>query len=187
MVAMRKLLVLAIICGWAAVHGLRAQEAKAKKGPAKAKKVEKSAIETVDAYGRPEGSIVDQTARYYVWYDGAEWHLRTTAKGTRNFNGTIRVTDAKIKSCLPIGLKNDRQKKATMDAWRLSDDRSEVKFLFRTSTLSDGLDIVVDGDGQIEFELLIDTQKNPRTVFLGKEGEHPSQNPFRFPAKVQRQ
>jgi hypothetical protein len=183
MIARRMLLVSVLIGGWVAVSGVSGQEAKAKKGPPKAKKAE---LETGDAFGRPEGSIVDQTARYYVWYDGEEWHLRTTAKQTRNFNGTIRVTDAKIKSCVPVGLKNDRQKKTTTDAWRLNDERSELKFAFRTSTLSDGLDIVVDGDGQIEFELLIDTQKNPKNVFLGKKGEHPSQNPFRLPVKVER-
>jgi hypothetical protein len=159
------------------------QEAKAKKSKIKAKSAE---VETVDAFGRPEGSIVDQTARYYVWYDGEKWHLRTTAKQARNFNGTIRITDGAIKSSLPVGLKKDRQKKSTSDAWRISDDRRELRFAFRTATLSDGLEIVVEGDGQIEFDLLIDTQRNPRAVFLGKKGEHPSQNPFRLPIQVAR-
>lgn len=182
MVARRIFLVGVILYGGLATNEVWGQAAKAKK-TAKAKKAE---LETVNAYGRPDGSIVDQTARYYVWYDGDAWHLRTTAKGLRHFNGTIRVTEAKIKSCVPVGLKRDRQKKTMTDGWRISDDRSELKFSFRTATLSDGLDIVVDGDGQIEFELLIDTQKNPRAVFLGKAGDHPSQNPFRLPVKVQR-
>src|SRR5687767_12196811 len=64
----------------------------------------KSAPKKLDPWNRPEGSIVDQTARYYVWYDTKGWHIRCTAKGLRTFHGTVRVKDARIKSCLPVGL-----------------------------------------------------------------------------------
>ena len=162
---------------------ISAQETKAKRGKPKPKSGE---IETVDAFGRPEGSIANQTARYYAWYDGEQWHLRTTAKQARNFNGTIRVTNGEIKSCVGVGVKNDRQKKANTDAWRINPQRNELKFVFRTATLSDGLDFVVEGDGPIEFDLFIDTQQNPRAIFLGRSGEHPRQIPFRLPAQVER-
>jgi hypothetical protein len=149
---------------------------------AKAKKAKKAKAEprVLDPFDRPEGSIVDQTARYYVWYDKQGWHLRTTAKVGRNFSGTIRVKDAKIKSCVPVGLK-DRQKVG--DAWQVNEARSELRFAFKTSKLSDGFDLVVEGDeGQMEFELAIDNQRNPRAVFVGKSQQHPDQNPFTLPA-----
>jgi hypothetical protein len=158
-------------------------------GAAKGKKAAKAKAEptVLDPFGRPEGSIVDQTARYYVWYDGDSWNLRTTAKVGRNFHGTIRMKDAKIKSCRSVGLKNDKQKKAATDAWRVNDARSELTFQFKTGQLSDGFDMVVEGDGgQIEFELLIDNQKNPRAIFVGRGEQHPDKNPFSLPATPQK-
>src|SRR5262252_7106616 len=65
----------------------------------------KSEIEAVDPNGRPEGALYDQSARYYLFYEKDAWHLHTTARSTRTFSGVIRVTDAKIASCVPIGLK----------------------------------------------------------------------------------
>jgi hypothetical protein len=155
------------------------QETKAKKAP-------KARAESapLDPFGRPEGSIVDQTARYYLWYDREDesWHLRTTAKVGRNFHGTIRVKEAKIKSVLPVGLKNDRQKKGSQDAWRFNDARTELTFQFKTSQLSDGFALKLDGEeGQIEFDLQIDNQKNPRAIFVGKGEQHPDKNPFSLP------
>lgn len=152
------------------------QEAKGKKG-GKAKEVE------LNPFGRPEGSIVDQPARYYIWYDGDSWQLRTTSQAARNFTGVIRLKNAKFKSCVTVGLKNDKQKKGAEDGWRMSGDRDEIKFAFKTGKLSDGLDIKVDGDdGVIEFDLSIDTQKNPRAIFVGRDVAHPGKNPFTLPA-----
>jgi len=155
------------------------QETKAKKAPkAKAEPV------VLDPIGRTDGKIVDQTARYYIWYDpeNEAWNLRTTAKVGRNFHGTIRVKEAKIKSVLPVGLKNDRQKKGSQDAWRFNGDRSELTFQFKTSQLSDGFAFKLDGeDGEIEFDLQIDNQKNPRAIFVGKGEQHPDKNPFSLP------
>jgi hypothetical protein len=155
---------------------------------AKAKKAPKAKAEPVvlDPYGRPEGSIVDQTARYYVWHDGQGWHMRTTAKGGRNFHGKIRTHDATIKSYKSVGLKNDKQKKTSTDSWRVNDARNELTFQFLTAQLSDGLDLVVDGEGEVEFELNIDKQKNPQAVFVGRGLQHPDTNPFRLPASPKR-
>jgi hypothetical protein len=155
---------------------LSAQEGKAKEKKAPKTKAEPTVL---DPFGRPEGSIVAQTARYYVWYDGESWHLRTTAKVGRNFHGTIRTKDARIKSCRSVGLKNDKQKKGATDAWRVNDARSELTFHFKTGQLSDGFDFVVEGEeGQLDFDLLIDDQKNPRAIFVGRGEQHPDKNPF---------
>ena len=155
------------------------QETKAKKAPkAKAEPV------VLDPIGKTEDKIYDQTARYYIWYDpeNEAWNLRTTAKVGRNFHGTIRVKQATIKSVLPVGLKNDRQKKGSQDAWRFNDARSELTFQFKTSQLSDGFGLKLDGEeGQIEFDLQIDNQRNPRAVFVGKGEQHPDKNPFSLP------
>jgi hypothetical protein len=175
---------------WIAVPSVEGLQGKGKESAATEKKGVKAKAKAeaaeLDPFGRPEGSIVDQTARYYIWYDSQRWHLRTTAKVGRNFNGTIRVKDARIKSCLSVGLKNDRQKKTASDAWQVNAARTELKYEFRTGQLSDGFDFVVEGDGEIEFELLIDTQKNPRAIFVGREGQHPSKNPFSLPVEPQR-
>ena len=144
---------------------------------------DKPAIETVDPFGRPDGEINDQPARYYLWHDADGWHLRTTARRNRNFTGVIRVKDAKIASCVSIGLRNDRQK-TTTDAWQVNNDRNELQFKFVTGKLSDGFDLAVKGDdGQIEFDLKIDNQSNPKEIFIGRDRKHPSKSPFTFPTK----
>jgi hypothetical protein len=137
----------------------------------------KATIQTIDPWDRPEGSINDQTARYYVWFDKHGWHLRTTSKKGRHFHGKVRVKDARIASCISVGLK-ERQKNAP-DAWRVNAARSEMQFDFRTSRLSDGLDFVVEGEGgEIEFELFIDKETNPKTIFVGRGLKHPNKSPF---------
>lgn len=181
--AMFRCVLLALVIGGAASQ-LAGQEPTAK---AKKKPKDKAEPVALDPFDRPEGSIVDQTARYYVWFDKQGWHLRTTAKVGRNFHGTIKLKDAKVKSCLSVGLKNDKQKKTATDSWRVNDARDELKFAFKTGQLSDGFDLAVEGDeGQIEFELLIDSQKNPRAIFVGRALGHPDQNPFHLQAVPRR-
>src|SRR5205823_3610875 len=75
------------------------------------KSEEKPVLETVDSSNRPEGAINDQTARIYVWHDNEGWHVRTTAKNTRTFSGSIRVKEAKIMSCVGVGLKTDKNQR----------------------------------------------------------------------------
>jgi hypothetical protein len=66
---------------------------------------------------------------------------------------------------------------------RISDDRSKLDFSFRTAQLSDGFELRLDGEGgEIEFELMIDNQKNPRAIFVGRGLAHPDSNPFTLPA-----
>jgi hypothetical protein len=156
---------------------------KAQKKPAGSKAAKKS-TEPVDPSGRPEGALAAKlgakSARYYVWQDKQGWHIRTTANGTRRFHGTVRVKDGTIASCIPVGLK-DRQK--TQDAWRVEPKRKELAFDFKTSAAADGLDIQIEGaDAELEFDLLIDNEKKPRAVFLGKGQQHPGELPFRFKA-----
>lgn len=141
---------------------------------------------SLDPFDRPDGSIVDQTARFYVWFDKQGWHVRTTAKGARNFTGSIRLKDAKIKSCVPIGLTDGRQK-GKVDAVKFNDARNDLRFSFKTGTLSDGFDLAVEGDkGQIEFDLSIDGKRNAKTVFIGSGKRHPSKTPFSLPATPER-
>jgi hypothetical protein len=134
----------------------------------------------IDPWYRPEGSIVDKSRRYYVWYEGNVWHLRSCAQTLRNFHGTLRVTDGKVKSVIPVGLKERTRAK---DAWTVNDDRTVLKFSFSTSTKSDGLDIQIDGDdAEVEFDLQIDKEQGPKLIFLGRNQQHPASNPFKLPA-----
>src|SRR5215213_10112473 len=145
----RRVLLQSVLIGLAGAAPLAgAQKEKSKKA------VSNEASKALDVNGRPEGALAAKlgakSARYYVWYDKQGWHLRTTASGTRHFHGTIRVEDGKIASCVPVGLKRDGKK--TQDAWRVGPDRKELKFDFRTSTASDGLDIKIDGDSaELQF------------------------------------
>jgi hypothetical protein len=154
----------------------------------KAKKKAASRAQPVvlDPFDRPEGPIHDQTARYYLWYDKEGWHLRATAKGARIFSGTIRLKDAKIKSCVPIGLTDGKQRGFT-DKVKFNDARTELKFSFKTANLSDGFDLAVDGEeGQIEFDLSIDAKKNPKAIFIGQGKKNPDTNPVTLPAMPKR-
>ncbi len=102
------------------------------------------------------------------------------AQTLRNFHGTLRVTNGKVKSCIPVGLK---ERSKTGDAWTVSDDRSVLKYNFSTSIKSDGLDIQIDGDdAEVEFDLHIDKEQGPRLVFIGRNQQHPASNPFKLPA-----
>ena len=157
-----------------------AQQPAAKAKGAKPKAKVKA--QALDPWNRPEGSIVDQTARYYVWYDGDGWHLRSTAKGLRTFSGTVRVKEAKIKSCVPVGLSDGKQK-GKPDAWRVNEKRSELTYRFRTAAKSDGFDIAVEGEGTIEFELAIDGEQKPQAIFVGEKKRHPQASPFVLAAK----
>jgi hypothetical protein len=134
----------------------------------------------IDPWNRPEGSIVEKTARYYLWYDSGGWHLRACSIRQRNFHGTVRVTNGKVKSCVSVGLK---ERSKTGDAWTVNEDRSELRFSFSTSTRSDGLDIRIEGDeAQLEFDLNIDKDRAPKLMHIGKNEQHPATNPFTLPA-----
>ena len=170
------LLLIAILVSPASLTGADEPAAKEKGAKGKAKALARE----LNPFDRPEGSIVDQTARYYVWYDTKGWHLRTTAKGTRTFHGTIKVEGGRIKSCVSVGLDDGKQK-GTPDAWKVNKDRNELRFQFKTSTRSDGFDLAVEGVGQIEFDLGIDMQKNAKAIFVGRELGHPDKDPFRLP------
>lgn len=161
--------------GTAAVTGAQKEKTKSK--------AKKQKSEPLDVTGRPEGGLAAKhgakSARYYVWYDKQGWHLRSTAGGTRRFHGTVRVKDGKIASVLSVGLKGDGKK--SQDAWRVDSARKELAFDFRTSTASDGLDIKIDGDqAELEFDLLIDNQKRPQRVFLGRKEQHPAELPLKL-------
>jgi hypothetical protein len=143
---------------------------------------DKPEFETIDPFGRPEGAINDQSARIYLWHDEGGWHFRTTARTVHTFSGIVRVKDAKIMSCVPVGLKHDK-KQADPDVWQVNEARDELQFKFHTGRLSDGLDLAVKGDaGQIEFDLQIDSKGNPKEIFIGQVRKHPSKNPFTYPA-----
>lgn len=155
------------------------KKAAANKGEKKAGKKEEEPA-PLDPWTRPEGSIVKKTARYYIWYDSNGWHLRACSIRLRNFHGALRVTNGKVKSCLPVGLKERTKVK---DAWTVNAERSELKFSFSTSTASDGLDIRIEGDeAQLEFDLNIDQDRAPKLFYIGRNEEHPARNPFTLPA-----
>lgn len=139
----------------------------------------KAPAQPLDPFERPEGSIIGQSARFYVWYDKGGWHVRTTAINLRRFHGTIRVKGAQIASCLSVGLRHDQKQH---DTWHVNENRDELTFDFTTGKKSDGIDFKVDGEGELEFELTVEGEKRPRTVFIGRKQQHPPAIPFELPA-----
>jgi hypothetical protein len=132
----------------------------------------------INPWHRPEGSIVNKSARFYVWYEEGTWSLRACSIRNRTFHGTAKITgEGKFKAVLPVGFQESRQK----DAWGLAENRKEVKFSFRTSNKSDGLDIKVEGEGEIEFDLHIDDTQQAKVVHIGASEQHPRKNPFQLP------
>ena len=152
--------------------GLADEQPKVKKAAPKPKAVD------IDPWHRPEGSIVNQSARFYVWYDKQGWHVRSTAKVGRAFAGVIRFKDAKVKSCVPIGLRDGKQRGAA-DTVKFNDERNNVKFSFRTGQLSDGIDLVVDGEDALAHEATAFrrstgtlTLRRRRSTRMGTENEN---------------
>ena len=134
----------------------------------------------LDPQGRPDEKLVNQPRRYYVWHDAEGWHLRSAAKNVVKFEGTIRAVGGTFRKCRPVGID---LKGKSADAWSLDKERRELRFLMHTSTSFDGFDFDLDGKAtEVEFELSAGGKAQANLIFVGREGDHPSEPKFRLPA-----
>ena len=134
----------------------------------------------LDPRGRMEDHPTDKPARYYLWHDQHGWHLRSCSRLVNKFEGTVRVEGGTLRKCRPIGID---PKGRGADKWGLNKDRNELKFELHTAQSFDGFDFTADETkATLEFELLINGKPMPARIFVGRNGEHPREARFAFPA-----
>lgn len=121
-----------------------------------------------------------QERRYYVWHDAEGWHLRSVSQNLHKFEGAIRLSGGEFRKCRPVGLESTG---SGADLWQLNQERTELKFLIKTSTSFDGFDFDCGrGTTEIEFDLLVAGKKEPRRIFIGRKAENPKSVTFTLPA-----
>lgn len=147
---------------------------------------EKSTAEatSINPHGKPRG--VPHETSYRVWYDGADWHIRSTteAKVLHKFTGSIRVKGGKVTQLGGLGASEAKGKKR--DVGNLNRERDVLSFSFGTRGGIDGFDFTVDQEAvQLIFSLHINGRTDPQVVYIGSQGEHPSGGTFVLPAHPQ--
>jgi hypothetical protein len=125
-----------------------------------------------EAEGQPESLRDAGDLGYYIWHDRDGFHLRTTGPGPRHvFRATLR-TDGRFADVRLVRLEGD-------DGYVIRDGGRRLDLRFETWSAVDGVDFQVLNDDRIRFELRIDGRLAPtERIFLGREGRHPSRNPF---------
>ena len=157
--------------------------------PARAQEDDESAVTTVTAEGdeinprgRASDNLTNQSPRFFVWFDGDDWHLRSasTRRRLRKFTGTITVSGGKFDRLRAVGFE---RKGKHADTWKRSEDRTKVEFDIKTTHSFDGIDFSVSGsDAVVTFDLKIGGRSRPGKIFIGNKGQHPSKAEFSFPA-----
>ena len=139
------------------------------------------APDAVNPVGKPKAFGPGKTARYGLWYEDGQWHLRTTAKKGHRFHGAVRIEGGEFSRLEPIKLDQEG-KGADRFAWNAA--KNEVRFDFRTGGSVDGFDFKVDKPtATVWFGLRIDGEERPNAVFVGRMGAHPAAVPFVLPAR----
>lgn len=158
---------------------------KGDKGKAKPKTTTTS--DDPDPEGRWSGYKVGQTRRYHVWHDTAGWHVRMTSGKKVTFNGTVTVAGGKFVKLFGfenLEFGNDAKKS---DIGRINADRTRIDFRFVTNGGEDPFDFTVsDKATEVTFTLRIENSDLPETIFIGKQGQHPKEVTFTFPAHPDR-
>lgn len=130
--------------------------------------------------GRPDGTLVGLSSRYYVFADQRGWNVVTvTDRGQKKFRGRIEVDKGQIKAVVPYG----REKVA--DLIRGDSSRKFFDFEFATSTKADGFYFKVSPDVEhIKFSLLHPNGSYDKDiVFVGSERQNPLRSPFSIDVK----
>jgi hypothetical protein len=132
------------------------------------------------AGGQPVGFGPGEAMSYGIWHAGNTWHLRTATDNKKHrFHGKVTVEGGTIDGIDAFRLED---KGSVKDTWRLSGDRRELHFDFRTDGEIDGVDFRVSpGARKLHWDLRIDGKHMPQRVFLGPGGGHPERVPFSLP------
>ncbi len=136
-------------------------------------------VAELDPIGPPQGILTGLSTRFYLWYSGNRWHLRTTSKKYVRFRGIIRVLNGGLSSARQVGFERSQ-----VDSWIYLPEKGEIHFAFKCGPSFDGLDFRIAGtDAMVEFDLQTLGKKNPNVVYIGREQKHPPAVPFAFPGK----
>jgi hypothetical protein len=127
--------------------------------------------------GRPAGFGHGEPLSYGIWHTGNVWHLRTsTARKSHRFKGSVTAEGGTFDGIDSFRLEG---KGKVEDHWRLSANRRELHFDFKTAREVDGIDLRVSNSvKRLRFDLHIDGKHRPERVFLGPSGTHPDRIPF---------
>jgi hypothetical protein len=133
------------------------------------------APELIDPRGRPEGQLVEQTARFYIFQTGDRWHVITASRNPKGmvFRGVISVDQGQIKAAVPVG--NERR-----DSAQFSPSQQTIMFRFKTGLKADGFYFMVSRETtRIYFNLDAPQAKRmPQHIFIGEQKVNPAANPF---------
>lgn len=143
---------------------------------------------------------------YYVWHEGATWHVRWTTLGEmRQFGGSVVATGGKIDDLKRIDVEAEARiirpgrpprvvrgpagrpravapgRPPVVDT-KLQDhitreDDHTIRWRARTDDI-DGFSFKVEGVNQLRFDLRIEGNSRVRSVEIGRGNVHPSANPF---------
>lgn len=146
---------------------------------------------TIDPVGQP-AAYTDRidNAKYFVWYEGGAWHLRTRAKSkAREFAGLIRVRGGRVTEIGSLAGLESNGRRGNRDRGFLRKGGREIAFLFRTAPGrkmldgEDGFDFTVsDGATAVEFELNVRGFAHPERILIGPDGTCPPSARFALPA-----
>ena len=140
--------------------------------------------DTINPHGKPINSKAGEIEHYAVWQDGGGWHIRTTTKMIEHhFRGVVSVKGGEFADVKAFRLEG---KGAQKDLFIEGPEHHVINFDFSTKGSIDGVDFRVKGkEPMLSFTLMIG-EKEPKfesgRIFIGKNGDHPSTNPFEIPA-----
>jgi hypothetical protein len=122
--------------------------------------------------GRPAGFHDGAPEGYWVWHDGASWHLRTTtAHREHRFQGRVWVGKGEVTDVRPSHLElNDRFRRKG----------NAMFFDFRTKGHEDGFDFRIADGECAHFNLLVDGAGHPDKIDIGASDVHPPHHVFRL-------
>ena len=145
---------------------------------------------------------------YYLWRDGDTWKVRWTTFGAnRHFTGSVHAEGGELHDLKRIDVDTERKViapgrpgrvvrgprgrvvgvrpgRAPVVAERTTDhitqqDGHTIAFSTRTDDDIDGFDFKARGSvDRLRFALEIDGKSRPVDIYIGRNNEHPADNPF---------
>jgi hypothetical protein len=117
------------------------------------------------AEGRPSGFHRGAGEAYWVWHDGAGWHLRTTTQShLHRFTGRVWGLKGEVSGVHVVRTElNDRFRKSG----------NSMTFDFHTLGDEDGFDFQIAESNCALFHLYLDGKPVPSRIFLGAQNATP--------------
>ena len=119
--------------------------------------------------GQPPNYRPYASLDYFLWHDGAGWHLRATTSGHyHSFSGSIRAEE---------GLSDVRPMDPSVS---LQIGQNQIGFAFTVAGGEKGFDWQSPGPGCAQYKLLVDGQDRPGKVTVGSSEGHPNYGGFQL-------